>query len=281
MNNRETFCLRWNEFETNIRESFRELREDKNYFDVTLASDDGQLIQAHKIILSAGSKFFNEILKKADHPSPFIHLKGIDKTGLGYVVDFLYNGETNLPQEDLTGFLETAQELQIKGLQNNMEDREGRTQNLSNQYEEEQPNFQDKRGSEQNSSIDQGLLDTFDNSETDIVQTNDEQNYVNDSNLELDLQIEQLMVKEDRAWKCTVCGEISNEKAKIKRHTEKHIQGMSNMCNLCSKTFATRHSLQTHNNNIHCNSLLTCNICGKTGMNKMTFQNHKYRMHKI
>ena len=36
----EKFCLKWNEFETNIRESFRGLREEHSYFDVTLATDD-------------------------------------------------------------------------------------------------------------------------------------------------------------------------------------------------------------------------------------------------
>merc|ERR1719427_314555 len=93
MDNMEKFCLRWNEFETNIRDSFRELREDHSHFDVTLATDDGHQIEAHKIILSAGSRFFSDILRKTKHPSPFIYLKGINKIDLEYVVDFLYNGE--------------------------------------------------------------------------------------------------------------------------------------------------------------------------------------------
>ena len=48
MNKREKFCLKWNDFETNIRNSFRGLREEQNYFDVTLACDDGHQIEAHK-----------------------------------------------------------------------------------------------------------------------------------------------------------------------------------------------------------------------------------------
>ena len=44
----EKFCLRWNDFESNISSAFRELREDKDFFDVTLACDDDQ-IQAHKV----------------------------------------------------------------------------------------------------------------------------------------------------------------------------------------------------------------------------------------
>ena len=67
MNNMEKFCLRWNDFDTNIREYFRELREEHSYFDVTLATDDHYQIEAHKVILAAGSKFFNDIFKKSNH----------------------------------------------------------------------------------------------------------------------------------------------------------------------------------------------------------------------
>ena len=44
----EKFCLQWNEFESNISIAFRELRDDKDFFDVTLACDDDQ-IQAQKL----------------------------------------------------------------------------------------------------------------------------------------------------------------------------------------------------------------------------------------
>ena len=64
MNSTDKFCLKWNDFEENIKKSFRELREDQNYFDVTLASADGHTIEAQKIILSAGSKFFSNVLRQ-------------------------------------------------------------------------------------------------------------------------------------------------------------------------------------------------------------------------
>ena len=50
MNSMENICMKWNEFETNIRESFKELREEQNHFDVTLACDDNNRIEAHKIV---------------------------------------------------------------------------------------------------------------------------------------------------------------------------------------------------------------------------------------
>ena len=62
----DRFCLKWDGFEENIKNSFRKLRDDQRLFDVTLATDDGEHIQAHKIILSAGSIFFRNICKYAD-----------------------------------------------------------------------------------------------------------------------------------------------------------------------------------------------------------------------
>merc|ERR1719318_103755 len=112
-------CLKWGGFEKNIRETFRELRKNQNHFDVTLATDDDRELQAHKIILSAGSHFFSKILTKTKHPSPFLYLKGITMSELEKVVDFLYTGEANIVQEDLNAFLTTAEELQVKGLENN------------------------------------------------------------------------------------------------------------------------------------------------------------------
>jgi BTB/POZ domain len=56
----EKFCLRWNDFESNISVAFRELRDEKDFFDITLAVEDSQQVQAHKVILSACSPFFRQ-----------------------------------------------------------------------------------------------------------------------------------------------------------------------------------------------------------------------------
>ena len=82
MSNMDKWCMKWNEFDTNIRESFRTLREDQRLFDVTLVTNDGQHIQAHKIILSAGSHFFSDIFLKSNQTNMLIFLKGIDSVQL-------------------------------------------------------------------------------------------------------------------------------------------------------------------------------------------------------
>jgi len=117
----EKFCLRWNDFENNISQAFKELRDDKDFFDVTLACDDEQ-IQAHKVILSACSPFFRNILRRNPHQHPLLYLKGVKYTDLQSVLNFMYHGEVNVAQEELNSFLAVAEELRVKGLtQNNQQ----------------------------------------------------------------------------------------------------------------------------------------------------------------
>jgi len=114
----EKFCLRWNDFESNISTAFRELRDDKDFFDVTLACDDEQ-IQAHKVILSACSPFFRTVLRRNPHAHPLLYLKGVKFSDLQSVLNFMYHGEVNVAQEELNSFLAVAEELRVKGLTQN------------------------------------------------------------------------------------------------------------------------------------------------------------------
>jgi len=109
------FCLRWNDFESNINSAFKELRDEKDFFDVTLACDDEQ-IQAHKVILAACSPFFRTVLKRNPHQHPLLYLKGVKYTNLQSVLNFMYHGEVNIAQEELNSFLTVAEDLRVKGL---------------------------------------------------------------------------------------------------------------------------------------------------------------------
>jgi len=114
----EKFCLRWNDFESNISSSFSELRDDKDFFDVTLSCDDEQ-IQAHKLIISACSPFFRNVLRRNPHQNPLLYLKGVRFNDLQAVLNFMYHGEVNVAQEDLNSFLAVAEDLKVKGLTQN------------------------------------------------------------------------------------------------------------------------------------------------------------------
>jgi len=121
----EKFCLRWNDFETNISTAFREIREEKDLFDCTIAVGSKQL-QAHKLILSACSPFFREIFKQNPHQHPLLYLSRIGFDDLKACLNFMYHGEVNVAQDDLNTFLVVAEELKIKGLTQNNAEKDGK-----------------------------------------------------------------------------------------------------------------------------------------------------------
>lgn len=118
----EKFCLRWNDFESNISVAFRELREEKDFFDVTLACEDSQ-VSAHKVILSACSPFFRNVLRKNLHQHPLLYLKGVKYQEMLSVLNFMYQGEVNVAQEELNSFLAVAEDLRVKGLTQNTQEK--------------------------------------------------------------------------------------------------------------------------------------------------------------
>jgi len=132
MEGTEKFCLRWNDFEANISEGFRELREEKDFFDVTLACEDNQ-IQAHRVIISACSPFFRNVLRRNPHQHPLLYLKGVKYRDLLSILNFMYMGEVNVAQEELNSFLAVAEDLRVKGLTQNNSDSSNHKQDLSKQ----------------------------------------------------------------------------------------------------------------------------------------------------
>ena len=62
----EKLCLQWNDFQANIKSAFENLRNDNDFTDVTLACEDGQQVEAHKVILAASS--FQKLLRGNKHP---------------------------------------------------------------------------------------------------------------------------------------------------------------------------------------------------------------------
>lgn len=71
------FCLRWNNYQSSITSAFENLRDDEDFVDVTLACD-GKSLKAHRVVLSACSPYFRELLKVSLLKSPlfFVSFRG-------------------------------------------------------------------------------------------------------------------------------------------------------------------------------------------------------------
>ena len=116
MGSSEKLCLQWNDFKENITSSFRNLREDNDFTDVTLVCDEDKQIKAHKVLLSSSSLLLRRILLNNPHQHPLIYLKGIEDRILQSILQFMYLGQIEIAHEDLQQFIDTAKDLEVNGL---------------------------------------------------------------------------------------------------------------------------------------------------------------------
>ena len=123
--NSEKFSLRWNDFQSTVSQSLGLLRKEEDFFDVTLVSEDYSQMSAHKVVLSACSPFFKNIFRSNSHSHPLLYLGSINSTHLGFILDYIYQGEVHILQDQLDGFLQAARRLNVEGLMDEGEGEEG------------------------------------------------------------------------------------------------------------------------------------------------------------
>ena len=263
MNSTEKLCLQWNDFKENLTISFKELREDKDFADVTLACEDGQQIEVHKTVLASSGPFFMEMLKKHKHPHPLILMRGIKSKHLATVLDFLYRGEANVEQEDLELFLALAEEFKLKGLASSSQ---------SEQEKNKKPQLNQKVPAKKEYSS-----NITNESEEPLMNQNCEPHYsdvLHDKTValtsvkvhdldDLDDQIKSMITKTDISAgpgkgllaKCNVCGKEGSYRNMPSHVEANHITGVSHSCNICGKTSRSKHGLIIHKLKYHKNAV--------------------------
>ena len=255
----EKFSLKWTDYQSNWNRSLPELRNDSDFADVKLISDDKVKFLAHKIVLSSCSNMFKFILKENTHSSPLLYLSGVSSVNLGLILDYIYHGEVNLFQEQLESFLECAQKLELEGLigYNDEHDREengdenGDENMLDPKSElveldeerkmvnvDQQTNATIRHSSRASASI------TFNNEiNTDVRSMTPE---------EIEKKTRELYQRKDGVWSCLICGYVSlSSSSTIRKHVETHLEGLSFTCAMCSKEFRTRNALYKHKGKAH------------------------------
>ena len=242
----EKLCLTWNDFQENVKVAFGELRVDNDFTDVTLACED-QSVKAHKVILSACSPFFKKLLKTHPHPQPLVYMRGIKSSELVAVVDFIYRGEANIFQEQLESFLALAEELQLKGLTGNLEEKPeevsvpllDRNQiNLANDtmMRRGKAMFRDLSQTREVAMVKNEIVPTI---QTKLRQSKEIE-------FETLQKVESMIVKRDNVMFCTNCDYTSKHGGHMREHVEKHIEGLEYPCNSCGKVMRSSHAFREH-----------------------------------
>ena len=256
----ETLCLQWNDFKENVSSAFGDLRQDKEFTDVTLACEDGQQVEAHKVVLLSSSPFFFNLLKRNKHPHPLVYMRGMNYEDLVSIKDFLYYGEANVYQENLDFFLGLAAELQLKGLRKEKgKDEETCPATL---YLKSFPAILSLKSFKKDAKKASVCPSKDIFIQTEEIQAADmepkieeEATKENIADLEeLDQTAKSMMMfskyqsgkRYGRARICKVCGK-EGPMRNIMNHIEaNHMNNVSIPCNYCGKTLTTRNALSLH-----------------------------------
>ena len=245
----EKFCLKWNDYQENTIKTFSKLRKEEDFYDVTLVSEDKKLIMAHKVVLSSSSEYFKSILKSNKHPPPMICLSEIASMELENVLDYIYQGEIQIFQENIDKFLKIAQRLQIDGLLSLDTDIDGQ-QYMSNQSMETKTKNETIEASQKSNENKFIINRNSDHTSRYDISLNDRSSVD-----EIELKVTENLVKNSNGdYTCNICGKEGGKHIRnMKNHIETHLDGISFSCSICGKQFRSRNSMNSHKTQFHKN----------------------------
>ena len=217
----EKFLLKWNDFHSNISSLFSTLRSEDYLHDVTLVSDDGQHVNAHKLVPSACSDYCKDIFKKTKTSNPYLCLEGVSSKNISDILEYVYNGQVQIFQADLNQFLNIAQRFKLNGLLSNSD----------NDIMEEC----------KNEKVEDGEDSSFKNVEFSMEEVD-----------QLNNKINELIKREENGDNmCSLCGKLSKRLNMMRNHIETHLEGLSFPCNFCPAILRSRNSLSRHKYTVH------------------------------
>ncbi|KAK3867401.1 hypothetical protein Pcinc_027141 [Petrolisthes cinctipes] len=106
--------LKWNNHKSTFFQVLSVLRQKQTFTDVTLSCED-RLYPAHKFVLSACSEYFSNLFGSIVG-NLVVVLKDVRRTDLEYLLDYMYLGQVDVAQSELSSLIKTAECLRIKGL---------------------------------------------------------------------------------------------------------------------------------------------------------------------
>lgn len=264
--------VNWNDFQPHLIASQHDLFEDTHFADVTLVSDDEKQLKAHKVILSACSSFFRNMLVSNPHVHPMIFMKGVKHKQLKDLLQFMYCGETRIFDDQIDEFISIAQDLKIKELSSKVAldkpddivDKREHSDPLSN-------NPDDENQSEE--LTDSSLCKTSDQSFLEISVAHEDQEEVIDSVESYSKEQEtsltsteekpkDVIISGNGFFNCNLCHTVLSSRGCLKMHMQSIHEGIRYPCDLCEYKASKLGNLRRHKLVMHQDPKYFCDSCG-------------------
>ena len=272
----EKYTIGWNTFQKQLRESNRELYNEKHFADVTLVSDDMVQVNAHKSILSSASTLFKQLLLLNSNSmfNQILFLKGIKYEELEAILQFIYLGEANISENRINSFVTASTDLDIKELK----------------LEKDEINMHPNAEDEIVAKLETKDIDNANESQTDDYIMHDVNSVSNDFpksdatfSKPKDLRKQYKSIHRGENFNanesqtddylkhdinivsndCPECGATFSKPSNMRKHYKNIHRGENYGCNQCDKYYTQKDNLDTHIRAVHLGVRFPCNMCDK------------------
>ena len=216
------------------------MKTDDTFTDVTLVSDDGRKVRAHKAVLGASSPIMKDMMIREN--TSIVDLKGIAFEEIDSILQFVYLGEATLHPERMKKFLDAVQMLKVKEL-----------------YKKSKMEF------EQINTIN-----------FEVVMYSSEQ-YNKDCTKQSNVTSHIETKHEVATHVCSQCDKQFSTKIILRRHIKSLHKKYA--CNQCDRQFTRQDTLTTHIQSKHEGVKYVCNHCGQQFTEKGRLTTHTKRRH--
>ena len=285
---KEEYSLIWNEFNSSTSETFKSLLLDEEFVDVTLVCDDARQFHAHKVILSACSPFFRNLFVKNPHPKPLLFLKGIRYEELETILKFMYLGQAQLPQDDLSAFLAAAKDLQVKGLNCNGDENDEVGRNHPSNNKRKRDTSVDDHASKKVFDLCQDMPEetpfaaipiTPDIGTTEHLMETIYPMEIKQETTENDIDLT-TPTQMRKMYYCDKCDYSATKSTSVKYHHQTVHEGLRYDCDQCDAFFTRKESLKTHKLSLHEGIRFPCDQCEYKATESGALKKHKQTQHE-
>ena len=253
--------ISWDSYPTAASNTVRNLYSDQDFTDVTIACEGEKQVKAHKVILSASSSFLHNILVENPHEHPLLCLTGVRFDQLQKLVEFIYLGEVNIPEDEVTSFLDLGRELEVCGI-----------------IDQNQPVSTERFGETNTEESEDPLSDNVPQISVDAKAV-EEFLIENIKEESIDYFEVPKVLKKEKLFQCNKCDFTSVHYASVRKHKISKHDGIKYHCDKCVKSFSDSSTLLRHKKSIHDGVVYRCELCQKTFSDGSALTRHKKAKH--
>ena len=249
----------------NFKDVIKDLQETECLSDVTLVCNDETKIKAHKFVLIGSSPVMRSMLLQSSQRDTIVYLRGVDKSELDWLLQFMYLGQTQVPQTKLQSFLELAKELKMKGIHDEDNGKTAETE-ANKVFEAVVPINNYKMTCEERNMV--GVSQNLQEEKRENIVIPDLENGQQPSKQEV------------VRFPCEYCNHQSESESTLNIHIQKEHEGVRYPCDHCTHQAKSKRNLIDHKATKHkVDPIFRCMLCDYCTNHTTVWKIHARRKH--